>query len=233
MDKGVAVALSDELLNTVIHRFQIPGSGIQLEVQAIAIKELMHLVEQHSSIKFLETTYELVDRVKGEMPACFGTVPDSFYQLRRDIENALSEDGMLQCVVKVISIRGNREDLFYQLPVLQNPDIPQEFKDEMMDGGIVSVIDDETLDAALRLVELLCPKKRLVETQAYLCFGRQAASEGTELKIATAYDWEKLRSMDLDIVGMMELGARIDQVLDTLFRNKISSLYDKKGGENA
>lgn len=229
MDKGVAVTLSDELLNTVIHSFQIPNSGVQLKVQAMAIKELMSMVEKYSSVKFLKSTYELVDRVKGEMPVCYGMVPDTFYQLRREIEATLSEDKLLGCVVNVRSIRGNREELYYLIPTLKNPDIPQEFKDELMNGGIIAVIDDETLDAALCLVELLCPAEKLVETQAYLCFGRQAASEGTELKVATTDDWDKLRSMEIDLVGMMEVGARIDQVLDKFFRRMSGLIYKEKG----
>ena len=226
--KGIAVALADELLHTVIHKFQIPKSGVQLKVQAIAIKELMALLEKHSDIRFPGDIYELVDIVRDKMPACYGGVPDDFYKLRRNIEAILSQDETLRHVVKVQIVRGCRDDLYVLLPVLKNPQISQEFKEELMEGNIVAVFDRETLESAVALIDLLGGKDK-EKMELYVATGAQAADAGSEMTEATINsDFEKLRNLDLDLFGMMEAQARIDQVLGRLFSHYLSELYDER-----
>lgn len=224
--EGISAALADELLDTVIHKFQIPGSGTQLKVQATAITELMKLLEEHSSVKFADATYQLVNIVRNEMPACYGAVPNVFYQLRHEIEGALSQDELLKHVVNISAVRGTQNDLYTTIPVLKNPDIPEEFKEEMMDGSISLVIDTEILESAATIIDRLCGDDK-EKIKIYIATGAQAANAGDELKDATkSKDWEKLRHAQLDLYGMMEASSRVDVVMDRLFRHYRSKLYE-------
>lgn len=230
MDKRIEAALADELLNTVIHRFQIPGSGVQVKVQAMAIKELVDILEKNSSTKFPDLD-ALIDQVASEMPACYGGVPSSFYELRRTIEDVLSQDEFLKHIVNVHAIRGSREDLYTLLPLLKDPDVPEAFKEKMMEGSIMFIPDSSTLESVKALVVEMGGEnsnKMLAQIAPYA----EAAKQGDELKEATAEgiagdNWEKLRNAEIDNVEMMEVSAQADAVLDLLFRHYLSKFYTK------
>lgn len=228
MEKSIAAALADELLNTVIHKFQIPGSGVQVKVQAIAIKELMKTLEENTDVRFLKGARHLVDDVARQMPGCFGGVPQDFYHLRKVAEKPLEEDPFLRHVVNVQSIRGNREELYTLIPILKDPDVPQELKDKLQDHGIMFLPDSSTMDSVKALIEEMGGEYR-GKMLAQIAPHVEAAKQGDELKEAfTAGDFEALRNVQLDDVGLMEVCARADAVLDPLFRHWLGKFYDER-----
>lgn len=228
MEKAMAAAIADELLDTVIHKFQIPGSGTQVKVQATAIKELMRLLEEHAGIRFHKGTDHLVDVVAKQMPGCTGMVPHDFYALRNTIEGPLKEDPFLRHVVNVHTIRGDRSDLYCLLPILKDPNVPQELKDNLTDGGIMFLPDSGTMDSVKALIEEMggeYKEKMLAQIAPHI----GAAEQSNEIKEATmAGDFEALRNIQLDEVGLREVSARADAVLDSLFCHWRSKFYDER-----
>lgn len=232
LEKGIKAALADELLHTVIHKFQIPGSGVQLEVQETAIKKLMLLLEERGAGHFPIEVWDLVGTVKKEMPACFGMVPSCFYELRKGVEEVLSKDEFLRHVVATQSIRGTQSDLDYLVPILKNPDIPESVKESFLEGGIMLVLDMDILNSVAVIIDELGGEKA-TSMKAFIASGAFAAEQGSHLTEALTdalrtEAFEKLRSLEVDFNQMIEATARADRVLDGLYRHYRGKFYDKK-----
>lgn len=226
MEKGIQVALADELRETVIHNMQIPGSGVQLKVQGEAVKMLVKILEENTTLMFPNVP-RLVDQVVSQMPACYGAVPPIFYELRNAVEEPMRGDDTIRHVVVIGPIRGCRTDLNELIPVLRNPESPEALKEQLLDHGMFFVAGTEHLDSVKALIELMGgenTQKFLAQIAPHI----EAADMGDELiKVVQTGDWERLQQCQFDAYGMMEVTARCDAVLDPLFRHWRSKYYDK------
>lgn len=229
MDKRITAALADELLTIVIHRLQLPGSKIQLKMHGMVVDILVDILRQEASIDFPDDMKGLVEDVVDQMPAAYGMVPHIFYDLRNAVENALSQDLFLKCVVTAHSVHGDQAQLD-DIKILKNPNVPQEVKDEMLDHGIFMAPNSELLLAAATLIKELSdnPERDLL----YIAQNAYAAEDGDELQAAVVElvangNPERLANAPHDFVGGMELTARIDYTLSQLYCHHLHQYYDK------
>ncbi|MDD5511922.1 MAG: hypothetical protein PHI12_14115 [Dehalococcoidales bacterium] len=233
-----ALALTDELLDTVTNKIQIPGSKIQVAVQAEAIKRLITVIEANVNhrIQFPDIT-DLLDIVVEAMPGCIGKVPDCYYILRKEIEQVLMTDPVLGHVVNVHAIRGEAQRLYHELPILKNPKVPAAVKEELLeDSGPMFVIGQETLSSTKFLIETMCVQPSDKEQMiAAISIGADNAKAGDKLVDAMAKNIEHDNKQDLqqsaieyNLWETMQITAKADQILSSLFKYWLGQYYDGK-----